>query len=387
MAKKILIHTQKALPDEDFVTDIQIPLNAKVVNGLIVNAYDREKGVTVSWGYDMLQPTLSVSQFHAENKGLPEYLGRDVLINGGSDMTAVEALRDAFVNAIINEYITAALAKEENAENQSVFTQAYYEEKLATLKQYANSGFFAMGLRQRWYVMLGVNLKTTFGGQKIYGTSEPLKVVSQKKAWNPEDLKAWYGKFKTDIASNPTATTPNYWETFFNEPSNFDPSTYEKAEIYVKTTTVSADGKKNTSTSLVNAYTYFGNKYGYPDATWFKYVPITSNEYAFDAYRTAEMALGWFYDYVTYVKSQAYWKNINWDKSNVGEMSVLFNSGRDIAIRDMPLDLNNNTKSIHFDLIPLVQKEQVNSFVRLVFKNNGKANNPFYVKTYFFYET
>jgi len=385
MAKKILIHTQKALPDEDFVADIQIPLNAKKVNGLIVNAYDREKGVTVSWGYDMLQPSLTVAQFLADNKGLPEYLGRDVLVTGGSDMLAVEAQRDAFVNAIINAYITAALAKEEDAENQSVFTQAYYDAKLATLKQHVNTGFFGTGLRQRWFLMLGVNLKTTLGGQKIYGTAEPLKVVSQKKAWNPDDLKAWYRKFKTDMASNATASTPNYWETFFNEPSNFDPQTYEKAEIYVKV--ADREGGKATTTLLVNAYTYFGNKYGYPDATWFKYVPISSNEYAFDAYRTAEMVLGWYYDYATYVKSQAYWKNINWDKSNVGEMSVLFNSGRDIAIRDMPLDLNNNSKNIHFDLIALEQKEQVNSFVRLVFKNNGKANNPFYVKTYFFYET
>lgn len=116
-------------------------------------------------------------------------------------------------------------------------------------------------------------------------------------------------------------------------------------------------------------------------------MPQTYNTYSFDAYETARIALNHFFNHITWIKSGSYRQNINWDKSNVGELSVLFNSGRDIAIRDIPIDLNMNSKSVHYDLLRLSQKEQVNSFVRLVFKNNGRAVNPFHVKAYFFYET
>lgn len=388
MAKKVLIHTQRALPNEDFIADIQLPLNAKEVIGMLVNAYDRDKGVTVSWGYDILQPTYTVAQFLCDNRGLPEFLGRNVLTDGAGNGVGTEAARDLYVNEIVNAYIQSAIAKETNTENQTVFVQDYFNAKLASLRAFANDGFFSIGLRQRWEVMLGVNIKTHTDGQVTYGTTEPLRILSEKKAWAVNDLKAWYNNFTTYMSSNPAATTSNYLETFFNEPSNFAPETYEAAQVHVKeTVTGGRDGGSTTVNKLVNAYTYFGNKYGYPDAKWFGYYPVKSFTYSFDAYRTAEIALNWFYEHVKFVKSNAYAQNINWDKTNVGELSVLFNSGRDIAVRDMPMDLNNNSKSVHYDLLNLSQKEQVNSFVRLVFKNNGKAVNPFYVKTYFFYLT
>jgi hypothetical protein len=387
MAKKVLIHTQRALPNEDFITDIQLPLNAKEVIGMLVNAYDRDKGVTVSWGYDILQPTYTVAQFLADNLGLPEFLGRNVLSDGAGNGTNTETARDLYVDAITNAYIQSAIAKESNTENQSVFLPDYYNAKRATLKTFVNKGFFAIGLRPRWEVMLGVNIKTHTDGQITYGTTEPLRVVSEKKAWAVNNLKAWYNNFTSYMSSNPAATTPDYLETFFNEPSNFTPEKYDQAKVYVKVQVTGGRDGSTTVNQLVNAYTYFGNKYGYPDAKWFGYVPVKSFAYSFDAYRTAEIALNWFYEHVKYVKSDAYAQNINWDKTNVGELSVLFNSGRDIAVRDMPMDLNNNSKSVHYDLLNLSQKEQVNSFVRLVFKNNGKAVNPFYVKTYFFYQT
>jgi hypothetical protein len=387
MAKKVLIHTQKALPNEDFIADIQLPLNAKMVNGILVNAYDREKGVTVAWGYDILQPSYTIAKFLADNKGLPEFLGRDVL-TAGATIEATEAKRDLYVDAIINAYIQSALAKETDPENQTIFNLAYYNAKVATFKAFVIGGFFpAQGMRNKWYSTLGVDKRTTLDGIVSYETEEPLRVIGTKKAWAVNDLKAWYNNFASYMSSNPAATTPDYLETFFNEASNFAPETYEQAQVYVKVQVSGGRDGSSTGKTLVNAYTYFGNKYGYPDATWFRYVPVESANFSFDAYQTAEIALNWFFEHVKYQISGRWWKDINWDKTNVGELSVLFNSGRDIAIRDMPMDLNNNSKSVHYDLMALSQKEQVNSFVRLVFKNNGKAVNPFYVKTYFFYET
>lgn len=382
MAKKVLIHTCQAQPGEDFLADIQLPLNTREVTGLLVNAYDREKGVTVSWGYDHLQPSYSVQAFLSDNQGLPAYLGRNVLEEGAGNETLTETARDNFVNALIGEYMTALINREQNAEKKGIFTPEYLGSKLLSLKDRVNAGFFATGLRPRWYVQLGVNRKTAIDGTVTYGTQEPLKLISQQKAWNPEDLKAWYSMFAKDMVYKADATTPNYRNTFFDEPANFARETYQAATVFVS---ISSGGRE--ATSEVNAYTYFGNLYGYPDAQWFGYVPETFNTYSFDAYETARIVLNHYWNHITWVKSGSYWQNINWDKSNVGELSVLFNSGRDIAVRDMPIDLNMNSKSVHYDMLRLSQKEQVNSFVRLVFKNNGRAVNPFYVKTYFFYET
>lgn len=384
MGKKILIHTQKALPQEDFIADIQLPLNAKVVNGMVVNAYDREKGVTISWGYEQLEPGYSVAAFLNDHKGLPEYLGRNVLEEGAGEMLQTEAVRDQFIEAVVRVYIQGILTRETDPARKTIFTQPYLEEKLSTLKQFVNKGYFANGQRTRWNVWLGVNKATTVDGTVIYGTTEPLRFQGETKYWNPEDLKAWYRNFEKFMASNATATTPNYRETFFDEPANFAAETFEEAKVYIPTKTV---GPKQTL-ELVNAYFYFGNLYGYPDATWFGYDPILVQNFTFDPYETARIALDWYFSHITYQREGNYWvKNVNWDRSNVGELSVLFNSGRDIAIRDIPIDLNTNFKTIHYDLISLTQKEQVNSFVRLVFKNNGKARNPFYVKVYFFFET
>ena len=382
MAKKVLIHTHQAFPKEDFMADIQLPLNTREVTGMLVNAYDREKGVTVSWGYDHLQPTYTATAFLNDNQGLPAFLGRNVLEDGAGDQALTESARDQFVQALISEYITALINREQDPEKKSIFTADYLTGKLATLKERVNAGFFAIGLRQRWYVQLGVNKQKLVDGSYIYGTREPLRFVNQQKAWNPEDLKAWYQNFVKEMTYKTGATTPNYRNTFFDEPSNFARETYETATVYV---TIFSGGRE--ATREVNAYTWFGNLYGYPDASWFGYVPQTYNTYSFDAYETARIVLNHYFNHITWVKSGSYWQNINWDKSNVGELSVLFNSGRDIAVRDMPIDLNMNSKSVHYDLLRLSQKEQVNSFVRLVFKNNGRAVNPFYVKTYFFYET
>jgi hypothetical protein len=382
MGKKVLIHTQQARVGEDFIADIQLPLNCERVNGLLINAYDREKGVTVSWGKETLQPSYTVARFLAEYKGLPEYLGRNVIATGNGNELATENARDAFVMEILSAYRDALVANETDPRKLTVFSPDYINGKMATFKKYVEGWRLIFMVRNHWKYVLGVNSSYSYTqGSMNYGVREPLCLVSRTKTWKVNDLKAWYQRFSSYMVSNPSANTPDYRETFFNESSNFDPSTYLKAKVHVYP-------KDNTNGAvLVDAYNYFGNLYGYPDAKWFGYQSEYRNIYSFDAYRTAEITLNWFSDYLNYVVSNTYRQNINWDKSNVGVLSVLFNSGRDIAIRDMPLDLNNNTKSIHYDMIGLSQKEQVNSFVRLVFKNNGKAVNPFYVKSYFFYQT
>lgn len=254
MAKKVLIHTHQAFPNEDFMADIQLPLNTREVTGMLVNAYDREKGVTVSWGYDHLQPTYTATAFLNDNQGLPAFMGRSVLENGAGDQELTESARDHFINSLVSEYITALIDREQDSEKKSIFTADYLNGKLVTLKDRVNAGFFAIGLRQRWYVQLGVNKQKLVDGSYIYGTQEPLKFVAQQKAWNPEDLKAWYQNFAKEMTLKTGATTPNYRNTFFEEPSNFARETYEAATVYVTITSGGREGSRE-----VNAYTWFGN--------------------------------------------------------------------------------------------------------------------------------
>lgn len=366
IGKKILIHTQEAKPNEDFITDIQLPLFAERVTGMIVNAFDRTNGVTVSWGSETLSPSYTPAQFLIENQTLASFIGRNVITDGGGNDVTTMIARDKFVNDIIDVYISELIKREVFDKNKEVFTDQYLKAKKMALKDRIGS--------KMWLEQLGIDTSPLKSASLI---SKPLQSPGTKTIWEPSVLMAWYQEFSSFMVSNPSATTSQYRETFFSDAYNFSVDSFESAKVYVY---------EGGEPKLVYAFTYFASRFGNPSSIAFGYSSTTYKLYSFDSFRTAEITLNWFYQSVIYLNDKAFLKNLNWDNSVVGELSVMFNSGRDIVIRDMIVDLNNNSKSIHNDIIPINQEEQVNSFVRLVFKNNGKWVNPFYLKSYFFYE-
>lgn len=408
MARKIFIHTKATNPNEDFVDDIQIPLNAKKVTGVLVNAYDRRTGLIVKSEREKVYfSPVNASDFISENQQLINYYALPV-VTKASNATSDEILasRDEFVLNLIDSYNSEILKKSDPIFNDVFLAGKKNDFDLTLLRPSKDPIFYAGKSESLYEAAEGfrseIGLKTIeLLNDFIVDTTDRQAALHQLApssslfTYAPADLIAWYRRFESEMIVKDGATTPNYGNTFFNDPANFAIETFRLSTVFVKKPLGTnndewlKDGETEVATDqLVNAFSYFAEKFGYPHSSLYNYPVnvVSGTSYYFNPFKTASIALNAYSNML----AQHIWnKNFvfNWDKSTVGEISILFNSGRDVAIRDMPVELNNNTINIHKNILNVTQKEQVNSFVRMVYKDYGKSTNSFFVKTYFFYET
>lgn len=404
--RKIFIHTQEIIPNQDSVFDIPIPMNAKKVDGILFNSYDRLTGLKVKSGNKTYRSPITSLDYISRKKQFINYLALPVIdACFSSTPEQILSLRNSFVNSVLSDFNAEIVAL-----NHEYFTVEKVTELLDKIgKQYINpsktefsgeewnappehSNVIPVFNYEGAYNVTWYDLNESFRNQIGLRTlssasnydwdkedrSAALHFTGRyKKTFTEEALRNWYLKFSSVMVVDDASESKFYKTQFFANTENFSTAKYLDAKVNVKI---------SGATTLVSAYEYFTDTFGAPDASWNGFIATNViYEYEFDPIKTAEIVLNQYTQLFQYTKFEKF--SFDWDESTVGEVSVMFNSARDIVIRDMPVELNNNCVNIHHNIIQINQKEQVNSYARVVFKDMGKSVNPFMMKIYFFYES
>jgi hypothetical protein len=402
-SNKFHIHKQSFQAKESNVFDIVLPPDARLINGIMVKAYNRDH-------YTLLEQKTEYSQYIGPTYGFRnEIFGTSAEILPGDITDYLDAFNNlpsyfknemktgeyAIIDFVINKWknlpkgendvlqdavtlYETEIRKDARQEVDSYYISLYINNTLCTNDE------FLQNWKNRLYTIVDVEiplgLPGTFRLKNVMKIFEIMaKTITNLYTQDGISFPLYYQSLtETDCENIPTSINENI-KLFSVLQSEFE-NKVESLVIYPFLDYM------RTTPNMFEWEVYISDVYSaYPNID----DNINSIIDAVNAYSEYQNQIEIFFNTIVnniiQLNPRITPPNILYDQHIVGNITILSEAGYEIQIRDYPVQINDNKVGVRTDLIKVNIPVFVGSQARAVFKNNETYDDGFTIDIYFQY--